>query len=79
VSQKFIIEERLQFEVDWAEKLKDPAPGKPPLKKFHLSNCNARKGEFASYNRTEQNFVIREFRQIIINARLTSVASRAIH
>jgi hypothetical protein len=63
-----------RFEIEWAAKLKNPQPGKPPLKMFHLSACNARDGEFESYNRAEQDLLIRELRQIIIDARLTSVA-----
>jgi len=63
-----------QFESQWAAKLNDPQPGKPALRMFHLSACNARDGEFESYNRAEQDLLIRELRQIIIDARLTSVA-----
>jgi hypothetical protein len=63
-----------QFEAQWAAKLKNPQPGKPPLRMFHLSACNARDGEFESYNRAEQDLLIRELRQIIIDAGLLSVA-----
>jgi hypothetical protein len=63
------------FERQWTQKLKCPLSNKPPLKRFHLSACNARKGEFASYSYAEQDAVIRDFREIIINAKLTSTAS----
>jgi len=63
------------FERQWTHKLKCPLSNKPPLKSFHLAACNARTGEFASYSYAEQDAVIRDFRQIIINAKLTSTAS----
>jgi hypothetical protein len=63
------------FNRQWSEKLNHPLPGKPPLKMFHLSACNARRGEFRRYSDAEQDAVIHDFRQIVIDARLTSVAS----
>jgi hypothetical protein len=65
-----------RFELAWAEKLANPLPesGKPPLRMFHLGACNARADEFAGYRDAEQDAVIHDFRQIIINARLTSLA-----
>lgn len=63
------------LERQWTQKLKRPLSNKPPLKRFHLSACNARMGEFASYSYAEQDAVIRDFREIIINAKLTSTAS----
>jgi hypothetical protein len=66
-----------KFEEEWQVRLNDPLPGygKPPLKKFHLSHCNARVEEFADYSDAEQNAVIHDFRQIIIDAQLASVAT----
>jgi hypothetical protein len=63
------------FKRQWAEKLTCPLPGKPTLKRFHLSACNARDGEFQSYNDAEQDAVIHDFRQIIIDTKLTSIAT----
>src|SRR6266567_6483744 len=63
------------FERQWTQKLKCPLPHKPPLKRFHLSACNARTGEFASYSDAEQNAATHDFREIIINTKLTSTAS----
>jgi len=64
-----------QFERRWAAKLQHPLDGKPPLKLFHLSACNARVGQFRSYSDAEQDAVIHDFRQVIIDSRLTSIAT----
>lgn len=63
------------FERAWAKKLACPLPGKSPLKMFHLSHCNAGDHEFLGYTRAEQDAVIHDFRKIIIDARLTSLAT----
>lgn len=64
-----------RFEKAWAAKLAEPLPGKPPIKMFHLSHCAATDGEFKTYSRAESDAVIHDFRQIIIDAKLTSTAS----
>jgi len=71
------VEQWERFEHAWAAKLADPLPGygKPPLRMFHLSTCNAGGSEFADYRDAEQDAVIHDFRQIIIDAGLTSTAS----
>jgi hypothetical protein len=63
------------FKRRWAEKLACPLPGKSALKGFHLSACNARDGEFKGYSDAEQDAVIHDFRQIIIDSKLTSIAT----
>lgn len=63
-----------QFEAQWAAKLAEPLPGKPPLRRFHLSECNACDGDFGSYNRAESDAVIHDFRQIIIDTALIGAA-----
>jgi hypothetical protein len=63
------------FERLWTARLACPLPDKPPLKMFHLSECNARDGEFRDYSDAEQDAVIHDFRQIIIDSRLTSIAT----
>jgi hypothetical protein len=60
------------FRPAWAAKLRAPIPGKPPLSAFHLSHCARHLGEFESYNAAEQDLITREFRQIIIDAKLIS-------
>src|ERR1700722_10252329 len=64
-----------KFEHDWSPKLAEPLPGKPPLKMFHLSHCNAGRGEFSNYGNAEQDAVTHDFRKIIIDAKRTSTAS----
>ena len=63
------------FEQQWGEKLKNPVPGKPPLKAFHLSHCAALRGEFQNYGRAESDLVTAEFRRIIASSGLVSTAS----
>jgi hypothetical protein len=64
-----------QFEMGWAAKLAAPLPGKPPLRMFHLSHCAAADGEFKGYSEPERDAVTHDFRKIIIDAKLMSVAS----
>jgi len=65
-----------QFETEWGAELAAPLKGKkPPLKKFHLVDCNAREGEFQGYTDGEQDAVIHDFRQIIIKADLLSTSA----
>lgn len=67
-----------KFENAWAAMLATPLPEakKPALKAFHLSDCAGRwpKSEFANYSNAEQDAVIHDFRQIIIDCELISVA-----
>jgi len=66
-----------KFERDWAARLADPLPGygKPALKMFHLSHCNAKDGEFLGYTDGECDAVTHDFRQVLIAAGLASTAS----
>jgi hypothetical protein len=36
----------------WEAKLKDPSPGKEPLKRFHMFECQNSLGEFSGWSRT---------------------------
>lgn len=65
----------VRFETAWATKLAEPLPGKQPLQMFHLSHCAAGDGEFKSYTDPERDAVTHDFRKIIIDAKLTSIAS----
>lgn len=60
------------FDQAWVAKLKDPLPeaSKPPLRRFHMVDCVARTGEFASYSQPESDAVIHDFRQLILDANL---------
>lgn len=54
-----------KLDVAWSSKLKEPLPGKPPLKKFSLSNCALSVGEFESYKPAERDALRYDMRQII--------------
>jgi hypothetical protein len=54
------------FEGAWRAKLAAPLPGKPPLERFHMSDCMAYTGEFENYSEPERDAVIHDFRQMII-------------
>jgi Protein of unknown function (DUF3800) len=58
------------FERAWKDKLKEPLPGKPPLRRFHMHDCEGEHGEFAKYSRAERDAVTHDFRQIIIDAKM---------
>lgn len=62
------------FEAAWAALLKEPLPGKPPLRKFATSRCLARRGEFQGYSETERNEVIDRFNSVILDLGLVTVA-----
>ena len=59
-----------QFKKAWSDKLSEPLPGKPPLKRFHMVNCVQRDREFSDYTEAERDAVIHDFRQIILDAKL---------
>lgn len=65
----------LEFERQWALLLTEPLPGKAALKKFHLAECRARKGEFIGYSSTEVDAVTYNFRQVIIDTQLVGIAA----
>jgi Protein of unknown function (DUF3800) len=54
------------FEASWIEKLSKPLPSKPPLNRFHMTECMAREGEFRGYSEAERDAVIHDFRQLIV-------------
>jgi hypothetical protein len=56
----------------WARKLADPSPGKPPLGRFHMTECQAATGEFSGWSRTATDFLVHELSDIIIRAGLWS-------
>jgi hypothetical protein len=56
----------------WAAKLKEPSPGKEPLKRFHMAQCNASDGEFLRWSRTATDFLVHELVDIIIKCGLHS-------
>jgi hypothetical protein len=63
------------FDERWKALLAEPLPGKPKLRMFHLSHCNAQEGEFQAYSDAECDAVTHDFRQILIDCGLISTAS----
>jgi hypothetical protein len=57
-----------QFEAAWRDRLSQPLPGKPTLRRFHMADCMARQGEFVGYSDAEADAVTHDFRQIIIGS-----------
>jgi hypothetical protein len=55
------------FESAWNAKLCQPLPNKPPLKRFHMTDCMARQGEFADYSQGERDAITHDFRQIVLD------------
>jgi hypothetical protein len=64
-----------EFEPKWRAKLAAPLPGKPPLKRFHMFDCEWGLGEFADYNKAERDAVTHDFRQIILDSGVTGVCA----
>jgi Protein of unknown function (DUF3800) len=54
----------------WAAKLAAPSPGKPPLSRFHMAECQAGSGEFSGWKRTETDFLVHELGDIILRTGL---------
>jgi Protein of unknown function (DUF3800) len=67
------------FDAKWRAKLAEPLPGKPRLKRFHLSACMAADDEFRDYKPVEREAVAGAFRDIIIESGLGSTASAVDH
>jgi hypothetical protein len=63
------------FAAAWTRLLAEPLPGKPPLREFHLTECRAREGEFATYNEAERNRITYLFRRIIIDNGFITIAA----
>ena len=56
------------FEQQWRARLAEPLPGKPPLRRFHMTDCHNRRDEFKDYSEAERDAVIHGFRQVIIES-----------
>jgi uncharacterized protein DUF3800 len=52
----------------WASKLADPCPGKVPLTRFHMAECQAADGEFLGWKRIETDFLVHELGSIILRS-----------
>lgn len=50
----------------WSKKLADPSPGKLPLRRFHMAQCEAADGEFAGWRREATDFLVHELGDFIL-------------
>jgi hypothetical protein len=58
------------FEELWRAKLSEPSPGKLPLSRFHMYDCQSLAGEFAGWSRTASDFLVHELGNIILRTGL---------
>jgi hypothetical protein len=54
------------FETAWKAQLLRPLPDKPPLQKFHMTDCVSGRKEFKDYNYADRDAAIKAFRDIIL-------------
>ena len=68
------------FDAAWKAKLADPLPqgNKPPLRRFHMTDCMAREGESSDYSESERDAAIHDFRKIILDSGFCGYAC-AVH
>ncbi|MGH6671859.1 MAG: DUF3800 domain-containing protein [Xanthobacteraceae bacterium] len=50
----------------WAAQIASPCPGKEPLSRFHMTECQASDGEFLGWKRPETDFLVHELSTIIL-------------
>ena len=62
------------FAEEWNGLLASPLPGKPPLSRFHLSQCRAGAEEFRDYSRAERDRITYLFRHVILDVELVTIA-----
>jgi hypothetical protein len=65
------------FSDDWHAKLQVPSPGKSPLSRFHMTDCQGARNEFEGWSRTATDFLVHELGEIIIKKGLWGYASAA--
>ena len=63
------------FDETWRNRLTQPLPDKPRLKKFRLSSCMAAEDDFQGYKPVEREAIAGGFRDLIIESNLASTAS----
>lgn len=52
----------------WQKKLDSPSPGKSPLTRFHMFDCQSAINEFQGWSRTATDFLVHELGKIIIQS-----------
>jgi hypothetical protein len=63
------------LEQAWIARLREPLPGKPPVRAFHLSHLIGHFGEFRDYKPAEVDALRFEFRKIILESNLCQIAT----
>jgi hypothetical protein len=58
----------------WAKKLADPSPGKLPLARFHMAECQSADGDFLGWKRHETDFLVHELTDIILKTGIYGLA-----
>jgi hypothetical protein len=58
------------FNEMWAAKLAAPIDGRPPLKRFHMAECQSGGGAFLGWKRIETDLLVHELGGIIIQSGL---------
>ncbi len=57
----------------WASHLEHPLDGlKPPIKRFHMTDCFKSDGEFAGWSRVETDYFCHQLRETIINSHVSA-------
>jgi hypothetical protein len=62
------------FDQAWRAKLMRPLPGKAPLFKFGLADCERHRGDFLTYSGAESDLVQNEFRELIVQAGVIGIS-----
>lgn len=71
------VDQWIGLDARWRQKLNEPLPGKPRLKKFGLGDCRWGAPPFDTYSYAERDLLQAEFRQIIVDAGVIGLAHSA--
>jgi len=64
---------------NWKKHLERPLDGtKPPLKRFHMYDCQNSLGEFAGWSRTETDYFCHQLRQTIIDSGVSAYGAACV-
>ena len=63
------------FDAAWKALLREPVPGKPPIRKWSSHDCSHSVNEFAGYNEAERDLATFGFRKIITDSGLYSASN----
>jgi Protein of unknown function (DUF3800) len=67
-------EQWVDFDKAWQRKMARPLPGKAPLVKFGLADCERHRGEFLEYSTAESDLLQNECRELIIRSGVIGLA-----